>query len=116
MSTLREEIREISGEYEVLTAEVVSERLNVSQRDANNALAALARAGELTRVSRGHYSVQTGQVVSFPSPNDDVQVTYEPDESDDTEDFIVWLAKQFDLDPEDVAIAFAYYSVFLAAG
>lgn len=64
MSTLREEIREISGDHEVLTAELVSTILSVSQRDANNALAALARSGDLTRIARGKYASKKGVVLS----------------------------------------------------
>ena len=135
MSTLRDGIREFSQECEILTAKIVSEHFDVSQRDANNALAALTRTGELTRVQRGQYTangdvtVQTGTkaeesnsqkflrgatlTVLPTSVEEQEEIVLEQDE---VPDLVEWLAGQFDLDPERLYIAFAYYSEFLAAG
>ncbi len=135
MSTLRDEIREFSQECEILTAKIVSEYFDVSQRDANNALAALTRTGELTRVQRGQYTaadgaVQTGVKAEEPDsqkslrgatltalPTSSTVITVQPSEVDgEVPDLVEWLAEQFDLDPERLYIAFAYYTEFLAAG
>lgn len=104
----------------------VSKVLKVTPKEAGSALASLVRSGVLTRAGRGWYAYATTS--TLPTVDDIVKVResaqvthYEGDSpivtddaatSDDT--FIDWFSAHLGVDPDRVAVAIAYYDMFVA--
>ena len=113
---------------ETVSVTVVANALGVTSKDAGSALASLVRSGDILRAGRGMYQ-RNG--ITRPTVDDIVKVReaqdikhYEGDSpivsdvaaTSDGEDsqFIDWFSQHLGVDPDRVAVALAYYDMFVA--
>lgn len=114
---------------ETVSVTVVANALGVTAKDAGGALASLVRSGDIVRAGRGMYQ-RNG--ITRPTVDDIVKVRdsaqgvrhYEGDSlivsdsaatsDDEDSQFIDWFSQHLGVDPDRVAVALAYYDMFVA--
>lgn len=115
--------REVMARGPVSTADVAN-AIGATKKDVGNALASLTASGVIARVSRGMYAAtnstptdtattalaDTATVDDTAAAADD-EYTHHEIEAD--AGFIVWLASHLGVDPDRVAVAMAYYDMFV---
>ena len=112
----------------VVTANMVAEAVGITGKEAASALASLVNAGVLARAGRGKYVDVTAQPTENIAPvaligsddstqyftGGDTPITTEAADDSDSEDrFIDWFSEQSGVDPDRVAVALAYYDMFV---
>lgn len=125
-----------------VSVSAVAKALKEPTKDVGSSLASLVRSGALVRVSRGQYAVKDGQHMNTVTPTveDVIQAreasyfqgdsrivpgktpatSFEGDHvvvetyADDSDNFIDWLSQHLGVSPDRVAVAIAYYEMFVS--
>ena len=126
-----------------VSVSAVAKALKEPTKDVGSSLASLVRSGALVRVSRGQYAVKDGLYPNTVTPTvDDVvkareasyfqgdspvvtanaspATSFEGDHvvvetyADDSDNFIDWLSQHLGVSPDRVAVAIAYYEMFVS--
>lgn len=129
--SLRNRVREyVAGQGAVVTVSAVATALGASPKDVGSALASLVRTNTVSRVGRGEYIINNsgvpamdGDVIDAQYFSGDSPITttaFEGDHvevetyADDSDNFIDWLSQHLGVSPDRVAVAFAFYEMFVA--